>query len=404
MPTRVTIDRNRVIQANGRPFFPIGARHMPIGAGPALLAKVGFNCMRWPAFGVDAGMIPPAPLPDDLGGLMFYPYVYNRGDLSEDAESRRRDLGHLAAQVREHPSLLCYEQRNEPAYTVADHARPQTPPEGFIAGSRVIRELDRGHPIRVGHMTCNLVSTLRGYNPGVDIVGCNPYVINHPEQRPHVGCRSDGRIVDSPNQTMSAVGDLTSKMMHVAEGRAVWMQLQAMATEDFFNETHTPENRRTGAYEHHRLSPSRWQMRFMAFNAIIRGATALEWALFKVPVDGPNWPDICRVIGELRDLHDVLCAPEWSGSLGIDYRELGFGDWTGVETMAKLCDGHVWILAANTQFDPMEATFSGLPEGTGLALEVFGEDRAVRVRQRSFSDRFQPYEVHVYGGQLGSAG
>ena len=177
------------------------------------------------------------------------------------------------------------------------------------------------------------------------------------------------------------------------------MQLQALANEDWYNEAHTPEYRGAGIYEHHRLFPTRWQMRFMAFNAIVRGATAIEWAPLRVPVGGSNWEDICRVIGELRSLHDVLCAPVWPGTITVDYVELGFSDWTGVEALVKLHDDRPWIVAVNTQFDPMEATFTNLPDGIGDALEVMGEGRQVTVRAESFSDRFRPYEVHIYGAQ-----
>ena len=393
----VTIGKDRILSVNGKPFFPIGARHIPAGATLALLKQVGFNCFRWTAFGTDTALIPTAQLPTDLGGLMFYPYVFNKADLSAEGETRRQQLTELIRMVREHPALLCYEQRNEPAYTaLVDHARPQSPPEGLIAGSRAIRELDPNHPIRIGHVNCNLVSTLRKYNEAVDIVGCNPYVVSPPRMRRIVGMRSDGLVVDSPNQTLSAVGDHTTKMMRVAEGRPVWMQLQGSANENFYNEAHTPENRGQGPYEHHRLYPSRWEMRFMAFHVIIRGATAMEWFLHGLPVGSGPWTDMCRVIGELNSLHDVLCAPAWSGAMETNYRELGFSDWTGVETLVKLHQGRPWILAANTQFDPMEPTFSNLPEAFGETLEVFGENRRVPIRSGTFSDRFQPYEVHIY--------
>lgn len=402
MTSKVTIGPDRILHVNGKPFFPIGARHMPLGATPSLLKKAGFNCMRWVAFGGDGMTLPVASLPKDLGGLMFYPYVFDRGDLSRDAKRRRKDLEALVRKVRNHPALLCYEQRNEPASIWRDSARPQSPPKGLIAGSQVIRDLDPNHPIRVGHLVSNLVSTLRKFNPAMDIVGCNPYVLIEPGQRLFVGARQDGKLVDCPNQTLSGVGELTTKMMRVAEGRPVWMQIQAMANEDWFSLFHTPENRNSCRYEHTRLIPTRWQCRFMTFNAIIRGATGLEFAMFKLSANEPAWIGVREVIGELRDLHDVLASPIWNGTMQIDYRELGFGDWTGVETLVKLHRGRPWILAANTQFDPMEATFSNLPEGIGEMLEVFGENRAVTVKAGRFTDYFRPYEVHVYAAQEAS--
>jgi len=393
----VTIDENRILHVNGQPFFPVGARHMPIGADPALLKETGFNCMRWTAFGTDTALVSAVELPDELGGLMFYPYIYNYGDLSDEVDKKRTALAELINRVKDHPALLCYEQRNEPACTYREPSKPQSPPDGMITGSDLIRSLDPNHPIRVGHLTCNLVSTLRDYNPAVDIVGCNPYMVFAPGMRPFVGTRPDGKLADCPDQTLSAVGKYTTKMMRVAEGRPVWMQVQACANENWFNPAHTPETRDHGLYEHHRLYPNRWQMRFMAFNAIIRGATALEWAMIKLPVDSGAWIDVSRVIGELRSLHDVLASPPWGGVIAIEYSELGFSDWDGVETLVKIYRGKPWILAANTQFDPMIATFSNLPDGLGDKVNVVGEDRQVAVGNGAFTDRFQPYEVHVYG-------
>jgi len=125
-------------------------------------------------------------------------------------------------------------------------------------------------------------------------------------------------------------------------------------------------------------------------------ATAMEWFLHGLPVGGAPWMEVRQVIGELGSLHDVLCSPTWPGKMEVEYHELGFSDWTGVETLVRLHRGRPWILAANTQFDPMVATFSNLPEGLGDRLEVVGENRQVSIKDGAFSDRFQPYEVHVY--------
>jgi hypothetical protein len=327
---------------------------------------------------------------------MFYPYVSDRADFSRQAAKRRRELAALVRRVRGHDALLCYEQRNEPASKWRDMARPQSPPSGMIAGSDLIRRLDPHHPIRVGHMSSNLVATLRRYNPAVDIVGCNTYVVDAPGHRLYVGCRQDGRFLDSPNQTLSAVGDMTTKMARVAEGRPVWMQIQAMANEDWFSLAHTPENRGSTRYEHTRLVPNRWQLRFMAYHAILRGATGLEFAMYGLSVAEPAWQGVRAVVGELGRLHDVLAAPSWRGKLSLEYRELGFSDWTGVEVLVKQFRGRPWIFAANTQADPMEATFAELPPGVGRKLRVAGEERILPVRRGQFSDYFRPYEVHVY--------
>jgi len=393
--SKVIIDEHRILQVNSKPFFPIGARHFPLGASLADLRLAGFNAFRWTPFGVDrAAQL--APLSDDLAGLYFYPYVFTNGDFSCDAEERREALANLILRIRNHPALLCYEQRNEPAYTHRSHAIPQSPARGLIAGSRVIRELDPDHPIRVGHMICNLVATLQQYNDAVDIVGCNPYVVSPPGLRAHVGSRADGKPTDSPNQTLSAVGDLTSKMMQVAQGRMVWMQLQGSANENWYNEDYTPESRGHGAYEFQKLYPSYWQLRFMAFHAVVRGATALEWMLHGLEVGSNAWRDVCRLIGELNRIHDVLCSPPWPEKLAVTYNELGFSDWTGVETLVRIHEGKPWIIAVNSQFDPMDATLSHVPTDLGTTVDVAFEHRRIAVSNGSIRDWFQPYDVHIY--------
>ena len=396
MKSTVTIGSDRILHVNDKPFFPIGARHMPIGSTHRLLKEVGFNCFRWMAVGTDGMTLPVTSLLKDLGGLMFYPYIFTHGDLSRDIPARKRGLTELVMRVRHHPALLCYEQRNESAYTWRDAATPQSPPEGLIAGSKVIRALDPHHTIRVGHLVSNLVSTLRKYNPAVDIVGCNPYVLLAPGGRLFVGCRQDGKLVDCQDQTLSAVGELTTKMMRVAEGRPVWMQIQAMANEDWFSTAHTPENKDSCRYEHTRLVPSRWEFRFMTYNAIIRGATALEFAMHRTRVDEPAWIGIREVIGELRAPARRARIADMHALMRIDYKELGFSDWSGVETLVKLRRGRPWIFAANTQFDPMEPTFSNLPPAIGANVKVWGEDRRIPIRGGKFTDCFKPYEVHVY--------
>jgi hypothetical protein len=396
MANPVTIDEHRIARVASRGFFPIAARHVPIGADSHILAQAGFNAVRWTPFGVDMFEGRDIEPPRDLGPLKFYAYVFNRGDLATDAQKRQKELVRLVESVRDHPNLLAYEQRNEPAGTFRNPSAPQSTPEGLIAGSRIIRELDPHHPICVGYSCGNLVSTLKRYNPAVDIVGCNPYVVLPPHVRQFIGLRPDGRYVDSADQTLSAVGLHTDKMMRVADGRPVWMQIQGASNENWHNADHTPEQRGQGLYEYQRLNPNRWQMRFMAWQAIVCGATGLTWMLHGLSVDDAGWQDVIAVVRELRALHDVLASPSWPGRLQIKYEELGFSDWSGIQMSVKLHDGVPFILAVNSQFDPMIASVSNLPPEVGDKLQVIGEQRTIEMQNGAFRDRFQPYEVHLY--------
>lgn len=393
---RVSIDPSGRLVRNGQPFFPLGARHVPRGANAAMLASIGFNCLRVPVFGTDTtaiGVMQTDPSNGDYGGLLYYPYLYDRADFSTNADSRRRDLSRLVSAIRDDERLLCYEQKNEPSTTFRRPAKPSGDPEGLREGSNHLRSLDCNHPIRVGHMTNSLVRTLKRYNPAVDIVGCNPYPVSHPEMRMFVGCRGDGKFLDSPNQTLSAVGDYTDKMRRVAEGRPVWMQIQAMPNEYWFSETHTPENVDLGLYPHHVVAPTFWQMRFMAMHAIIHGSAGLEFAMYGVSVDDSGWSDVVRTIRFLNMLLPILSAETAPDVPNLVYEEIGFSDWTGVEVLGKRTPGGTVLLTANSQFDPFIATLDPTPKGD--LYEALEDGRWVRIGDGSSPLRYQPYQVRV---------
>ena len=107
----VTIGRDRILQVDGKPFFPLAARHMPEGGDYERLRSAGFNAVRWTPFGMD-GFPSSESAPPDFGGLYFYPYLFTNADLSSAVERRRRAVRDLVAQVRDRADLLCYEQRN----------------------------------------------------------------------------------------------------------------------------------------------------------------------------------------------------------------------------------------------------------------------------------------------------
>jgi len=81
----------------------------------------------------------------------------------------------------------------------------------------------------------------------------------------------------------------------------------------------------------------------------------------------------------------------------IDYIELGFSDWTGIETLTKDYNGQKIIIAVNTQFDPMHAVFN-LPEGFGNPSAVidYNKGDSISLNGRSFAQFFAPYEVKVF--------
>ena len=392
MASKVTIREDRVLVVDDRPFFVLQSRHLPIGATLADLADAGFNCFRHCVFGTlgSAGQ----ELPADLHGLKVCAYLYDRMDLRGNPSHERR-LAQAVEAWREHPALLAYETYNEPAWRPDKPQTVNQTAEDLATGYARLKELDPHHPIHLGHSASATVEALRDYNRAADIVGCNPYPVMPQGMRRHWGIRDDGRALDAPDQNLSAVGDYTAKMVEVGEHvRPVWMQLQTMAWEDFYNPGGTRDPGPDGPNPSMILYPTYAQMRYMAFADLIHGATGLLFSMHNVRIDSEVWQDICRLAGELRGLHEVLAGETVELDLKPRYTNLGYSIWKGVETRVKAHDGKRYLLAANSAFDPAEVTWRGLQKTA--CLRVLGEGRELLVSSGAATDRFEPYEVHVY--------
>ena len=393
MPTHVTIDANRTTHVDGRPFFLVGARHMPEGGTPGVLRDAGFNAFRRLAFGSESSAS--EPVPDDLDGILFWLYLYDRCDFSKSPDYER-ELREAVCSVKDHPGLLCYENLNEPTLLYKSD-RFKTEPEDLAAGTALLRQLDPGRPIWLAHSCTNTVETLRRFNPCADIIGANPYPVHMPGMRRHIGVRPDGRMLDCPDQSVHAVGRYTEKMMQVADGGpAVWMLIQALANESWYNPVHTPEMSAQGIDAAKILYPTYEQMRFMAFDAIVHGATGLAFSMHGTPTSGPVWGDITRLVRELHNLHDAFCAPPVTEPVEVAYTDLGYTVWDGVRVLARRLRSDTFVFAVNTQFDPAEVRIrAAVPVAASFAT-VVGEGREVPIEAGAIADRFEPYQVHVY--------
>jgi hypothetical protein len=392
MPKHVTFREDGITLVNGRPFFLVGARHMPEGATPPLLAEVGFNAYRHVAFSHEVMAASPPPQEDE--GLYFWSYLGFRTCLAKSPSYRSELERHIAA-VREHPALLCYENLNEAA-TLWKNRPPKAMPDEMQEGTALLRQLDPHHPIWLTHSCERTVETLASYNPHGDMVGCNPYPIVPAGIRPHVGFRPDGRFLDCPDQTLHAVGRYTHKMRQVGGTMPVCMLIQAMANENWFHPEHTPEFAAEGVDAGKILYPTRHELRFMVFDAIIASATGLALALWKTPVESQMWHDVVAVVRELRQLEPALTGELIVEPFTVRYTDLGFTIWDGVVMLARRVGDETYLFTANTAFDPAQVTIS-LPKNlVAQSCAVWGEQRTIPLSNHSLEDRFEPYDVHIY--------
>ena len=215
--------------------------------------------------------------------------------------------------------------------------------------------------------------------------------------RQHIGFRPDGSLLDCPDRTLHAVGKYTDKMMRVGGGKMpVWMLLQALANESWFNPKHRPGMAGETIDKSKILYPTYEQMRFMIFDSIINGATGIALSMWKTPVDSSIWLDITRVVKEIRGLNDGLTAPPCRKQAKVAYTDIGYSIWDGVQTLARQKDDDIYLFTANTSFDPAEVaiTMPGLPGQT--TATVLGEDRQVAVTRGKIDDKFAPFGVHIY--------
>jgi len=389
----VKLDENRITTVNDKPFFLVGARHIPEGGSPAALAEAGFNAYRWLAFGTESAGQDAVPPSDE--GLFFWAYIYDRAVIGR-SPNYRDQLEKLVRELRDHPAFLCYENYNEVAMRWR-HIDGKARPEELAEGSLLLKEWDADHPIWLAHACERTVETLREYNQCMDILGCNPYPIIPVGMRQHYGVRPDGRMLDCPDQTPHAVGRYTRKMMQVGEGgKPVWMLIQAMANEHWFSTEHCPEMTGQTVDETKILYPTYEQMRFMAYDAIICGATGLAFSMYKTPIDSETWRDVKRLVAELRGLEGALTARAVSDPIEVSYTDLGYTIWDGVETLARRKGDDIYIFAANTAFDPAQMTMRIRPLPNKGAAVVENEDREVVLENGSLTDYFEPYAVHVY--------
>ena len=392
-PTRVIIDKDRITHINGQPFFPILARHLPEGGTPQLLAEAGFSGYRWTAFGTEA--VESAPVPDQNEGLYFYAYIFDRAVFSKNADYKRQ-LEELVKQVKDHPNLLCYENYNEVAIKWRQLDYKATPEE-LAQGSRYLRTLDPDHPIWLAHSPDRTIETLATYNESMDIVGANPAPIQPRGMRQHVGAREDGRVGDCPEQSVHFVGRLTDKMMRVGRNeKAIWMLIQAMPYEHWFGTLYCPEMAGQTIDETMCVYPTYEQLRFMAYDAIIAGATGMSFSMYKMPIDHPSFKNISRVVQELRSLNDALTAKPLSDSVKISYTDLGYSIWDGVATLMRRKGDDIYLFAANTAFDPAQVTMQIPGILNNSTAVVQSEDRELAIENSSLNDHFEPYAVHVY--------
>lgn len=373
-------DDDGMITANGKRTFIIGSYYAAKSDRPyAELAEAGFNLVR-------AGNTE-AMDQAHASGLMTWTSV---GTLDlEKREESAKALVDKVNKIKGHPSLAFIETVDEPAWS---YLKPETrvPWQAFAEAYPLIKETDPSHLLYMNHAPTNLVKTMKQYNAGTDVVACDIYPVN-PGGIQTYALFHDGHQGDLNNEQISQVGEYVDKMRLVTgPGRPLLMVLQAFAWENLVDEKDMRERR-----EEKVLYPTYAQSRFMAFQALIKGANGIiYWGSHYTPQPSQAWDDIKRVVREVADLAAPLAAPASEVSVAIDYHEVGHSVDDGVQTLAKEHGAKLYLFTCNADKHFNNATLSGL-EGW-KTCKALGEDRDLPVENAAITDTWKRFGVHIY--------
>ena len=372
-------DRDGMLLIEGKRTFMIGTYHLPKSDSPyRTLRENGYNLIHVPANleALDAAQ---------ENGLYTW---LGTGSLRKknQAEDEKR-IKTVITRFKEHPSLLLWEIADEPAFTwhSPDY---RVSPEQMIKTYQLIKKEDPDHLVYTNHGPVNLISTLRKYNAATDIIACDIYPVIPHGIKPTYALFDDGLQGDLLNPYLSQVGEYTDKMMQVSEGNLpLFMVLQGFSWEMLKDE----KDRDMQMI----LYPTYEQSRFMAYNAIIHGATGINyWGTSYTPQPSPFMESLNRLTRELAEMQAVLAAPVKETAISKEYHEMGHSIDTGVEYLAKEAGGVFYLLTANADKNPVKVTFSGLKNFSEAI--VLKENRKIEIKSGSFTDDYQRFDVHVY--------
>jgi hypothetical protein len=149
------------------------------------------------------------------------------------------------------------------------------------------------------------------------------------------------------------------------------------------------------------VKPTPAQVRAEVWMALVHGSRGLIYFVHQFePVfreaallDDPEMLEAVTGINrQIHKLAPVLNSPSLVDTVDVSVTPVD----VPVACMVKQHEGSTWLFAVSMRPKTVTATFA-FRAGTGLmAAEVIDESRSCPVRDDRFSDRFEPYAVHLY--------
>ena len=376
---KVDWEQDGMLVIDGKRTFIIGSYHLPISEDPYLtLHENGYNLILVPA---------EQKALDAAHQNKLYTWLGAGAIRLDKKEEDQKRIAEIVRKFKDHPSLLIWEISDEPAFTW-NSPDYRVSPDEIILSYELIKKEDQDHLVYTNHGPVNLVSTLKKYNPGTDIIACDIYPVIPHGIKPTYALFDDGLQGDLLNPYLSQVGEYTDKMMQVSEGRRpLFMVLQGFSWEMLKKE----EERDPAMIQF----PTYEQCRFMAYNAIVHGAVGINyWGTSYTPQPSTFMDDLNRVTKELAEMQSVLAACREDTRIIKEYHELGHSVDAGVEIITKNANGILYMITGNSDKNPVKVTFSGLDKFGSAG--VLHEDRSIALSSGKFTDAYKPFDVHIY--------
>jgi len=353
---------------NGEPFFPIGIYHYPGGDDAAHLeelSEAGFNCVRrW------IGSLTVQQLDDcQAHGIAV---LANAGAWLGNIGTYGAQLEAKVNEIKNHPALLAYETSDEPYWNWFHYGRGYSR-EDLTAGRDFLNQHDPQHPVWCNFAPYDLTTT----------AGYNPLTFHGYRQWTSVGnlFGMDRYPVwgTYPSNDLNSVSYCCDRLKAIAgPDTTIYMVLQGVGMLEWDEDPNNDGER-----------PNYTEIRFMGYSSIIHGAKGiLYWGQYYIEPDSQLWADLKKFAGELSELHDVLCRGETSGDFSVEN--------DACEAILKVYDGDHYLIVANRTCLTRTNVSISVPGWNAPYAEVLFEGRAVPSTEGSFTDDFQPWDVHVY--------
>jgi hypothetical protein len=370
-----------------KPFFPIGLYHLPDKRNDDEIwkevADAGFNYLLSGESG-RYGIYVSKPIPwKEIDGQRF-----NLMEINRD-ESFLGDLRAFLEENENDTTMLCWHAPDEPSWF--------GPTSNVLRlGYQAIKKYsEKPVWLNIGPSFTERkhYNTPYEFLEACDVLSEDIYPIPDGKRKEGQGYNIQSYLVGEHTERLVKMGSVNN-----AQHTPIWMVLQGFGWGDF-EVFDNPKDF---------IPPTRHEMRYMAYDAIVHGATGLIWyGPFDTKSDNNHiefWDNLKLMASELRDLYPVLTSPNELLPEKLTFYQEDGSIANHLKCKIKLLKDRVIIFVVNTRPEPLRnVKISAIDDNQGqlTKVKVLTEDRVLAVSEnKSWVDDFEGYDVHIYETDL----